>query len=240
MRTDSTSRRGLLAGISGVAAGVLVSSVGRATRREDEDDDVSPGEDLMREHAVLERIFLIYDEAARRLVAGEDIAPHVFTDAAGVVRSFIEDHHERDEERHVFPRLEKANRLITVVSRLRVQHDEGRRLTDTIVHLAATTDRRAENHQALAEAATSFVRMYRPHAAQENTVVFPEFRHVVTVDEYATFRANLEKEEHAMYGGDPFPMFLEKVAAIERQMGLEWTALFEGPNLRRGGFVSPT
>jgi len=42
-----------------------------AKEKEEEDDDVSANEDLMREHGVLNRILLIYDEAGRRIQAKE-------------------------------------------------------------------------------------------------------------------------------------------------------------------------
>jgi len=38
-----------------------------AQGKEEEDEDVSANEDLMREHGVLNRILLIYDEAGRRI-----------------------------------------------------------------------------------------------------------------------------------------------------------------------------
>jgi hypothetical protein len=40
--------------------------------------DVGATEDLMREHGVLNRILLIYEEGLRRLRAKEDVPPSVF------------------------------------------------------------------------------------------------------------------------------------------------------------------
>ena len=37
---------------------------------DEHDEEVSPGEDLMREHGVLKRILLVYEESERRLLAG--------------------------------------------------------------------------------------------------------------------------------------------------------------------------
>src|SRR5262245_30428277 len=38
-----------------------------------EEAEVTPGEDLMQEHGVLERVLLVYDEAARRIEHGEEL-----------------------------------------------------------------------------------------------------------------------------------------------------------------------
>ena len=76
----------------------------------------------MREHGVLERILRIYREAIRCIGAGEQFpAPQVHT-AAGSIRSFIENHHERLEEQYVFPPLIKASQLTGTVAPLRGTH----------------------------------------------------------------------------------------------------------------------
>ena len=65
----------------------------------------------MREHGVLRRILLVYDEAARRLVGEDAVALGVIATAAGVVRRFVEGYHEKLEEEFVLPKLEKAGKL---------------------------------------------------------------------------------------------------------------------------------
>ncbi len=42
-------------------------------------EEVSPTEDLMREHGLLNRVLLIYDEIARRIDARKDYDPKVVT-----------------------------------------------------------------------------------------------------------------------------------------------------------------
>jgi hypothetical protein len=61
------------------AAGLAIS--GCATMRMEvggrehpqQEAEVTPGEDLMQEHGVLERILLVYDEAARRIESGQKL-----------------------------------------------------------------------------------------------------------------------------------------------------------------------
>src|SRR5262245_40869468 len=64
----------------------------------DEGEEISAAEDLMREHGVLNRILLIFEEGLRRMGNHEDIPPEVFQTTATLVRKFVEDYHEKLEE----------------------------------------------------------------------------------------------------------------------------------------------
>src|SRR5438067_12082626 len=93
-------------------------------------EKVTPPEDLMREHGVLDRVLLIYEAALRRFSANEDFDPAVLTGTAQIVRDFIENYHEESEEAAVFPRFVKAGKMVPLVDTLLDQHKAGRRVTD--------------------------------------------------------------------------------------------------------------
>ena len=61
----------------------------------------------------------------------------MLAESAGLVRRFVEDYHERLEEKHVFPRFEKAGELGVLVRVLFEQHQAGRFLTDRIKPLVS-------------------------------------------------------------------------------------------------------
>ncbi len=185
------------------------------------EEEVSPAEDLMREHGVLKRILLIYDEAIRRIQAHEGIPPQALMDSAKIIRSFIEDYHEKLEEEHLFPRFRKAGHLVDLVNVLNDQHRAGRRLTDTTLKfstLKAMKDPR--DKQYLTESLRLFVRMYNPHEAREDTVLFPAFRKLVSASEYSALGEEFEKREHSLFGDDGFESMVDRVAAIEKRLGI--------------------
>ncbi len=96
--------------------------------------------------------------------------------AAKIVRTFVEDYHEKLEEDHLFPRFEKAGKLVDLVKVLREQHQVGRRLTDQIARLATPAALQdAQGSEKLALSLRQFIRMYRPHESREDTVLFPAF-----------------------------------------------------------------
>jgi len=146
------------------------------------------------------------------------------TGSAGIVRHFIEDYHERNEEQFVFPRLESAKREVALVTTLRRQHQHGRDLTDEIVRLA-----RAPASSDLAGALRGFVRMYRPHAAREDTVLFPAFRAIVGRAAYHQLGEEFEDQEHKRFGERGFENAVAEVARIEMALGMSDLAAFTAP-----------
>src|SRR5438094_880686 len=137
METDR--RRFIFASTAlGIAAFTPGTILGDDETKDDkkEKEEVSAPEDLMREHGVLNRILLVYEESLRRLRAKEDIPPEVFHKPALLVRKFVEDYHEKLEENFIFPEFEKQQKLVDLVKVLREQHQAGRRVTDVILRTA--------------------------------------------------------------------------------------------------------
>src|SRR5271163_229307 len=186
-----------------------------------EEVPVTPPEDLMREHGVLKRVLLIYREGIRRMQAGEQSPSQALNAGAEIIRNFIEDYHEHLEEQYVFPKLEQAAKLSDLTAVLRTQHQRGRVLTDRV--LAVTTGAAAPNQpgrEALLRDMSAFIRMYEPHEAREDTVVFPTLRDVVPAEEFRDMAETFEDEEHRRFGQAGFQGVVEKVADIEKSLGI--------------------
>ena len=183
--------------------------------------EVSTVEDLMREHGVLRRVLLIYGEAVRRIEGKSDLPGDAVAAGAGLVRRFVEDYHEKLEEDYLFPRFRKAGTLVDLVNMLEEQHRRGRALTADIQKLAAGAGTpNAADRPKLHERLQLFVRMYGPHAAREDTVLFPAFKKLVSPKEYDALGDEFEKKEQQMFGADGFEKNVEAVAALEKQIGI--------------------
>src|SRR5262249_36327190 len=102
-------------------------------KKKKDEAEISAPEDLMREHGGLNRILLVYEEGLRRLRAKEDVPPEAFRRPAALVRRFVEDYHEKLEEKFIFPPFEKQKKLVELVAVLRRQHQAGRALTDVVL-----------------------------------------------------------------------------------------------------------
>jgi hemerythrin-like domain-containing protein len=224
------SRRAMLgAGAGVIVLGATARAAGRHSppRAREPEEDVGPGEDLMREHGVLRRILLVYAEVARRLEASAGIDVAIVQRSAKLIRRFVEDYHEKQEEEMLFPRFERAHRLVDLVNVLRVQHQAGRRVTERIQGLAtADAIRNADGRRRLRAELLSFNRMYEPHAAREDTVLFPALHEIVSRSEYDALGEDFERREHAVFGADGFEHAVSEVADIERALGIEDLAQF--------------
>ncbi len=226
-----TPRRTFLTGTASLVTSTLALPFSKLTAqtkapakpaaKKEEAEDVSTNEDLMREHGVLNRIMLIYDETLRRIQANEKFDPTVVIKSAGLIKSFIEDYHEKLEEDHIFPRFEQSGKLVELTVNLRAQHAMGRRVTERIAATAKSGDM-----PTLKESLAAFNRMYRPHEAREDTVLFPALHSLVSKHEYDAMGEEFERIERKTFAGDGFDMAVDQVTELEKQFGIYDIAQF--------------
>ncbi|OGP82538.1 MAG: hemerythrin [Deltaproteobacteria bacterium RBG_16_54_11] len=202
--------------------GLLAATAQAKPEKKAEDGkEISPAEDLMREHGILSRLLLIYEEVIARLNSGREFPVEVLVDAAGLIRRFVEDYHEKLEENYLFPRFKKAGKLVDLVKVLLQQHQAGRRLTDRIRGLAtASAIKNPAKKRRLARYMSLFIRMYRPHKAREDTALFPAFRSIVSPKEYASLGEAFEDQEEKLFGKGGFEHVVSEVERLEKAMGM--------------------
>lgn len=221
----NSSRRSLLH--LGVAGGLVLASpvLARETKKPGAEEAVLPPEHLMRGHAILARVLLIYEGGLRRLGQGEDIDPAVFTRAGDIAKRYIHDHQEKMEEELVFAQFSKGGRMVELVGVLAGQHAAGAKLTDRIVAAAPKAASR-EPREAMGRDVQALIAMYRPHMAREATDIFPTLRHLVTAEEYAEIGEEMLKRERQKIGADGFAKTAKQVAEVEQVIGIEDIAVF--------------
>jgi len=187
----------------------------------DPDAGVTAPEDLMKEHGVLDRCLLIYEESLRRLQSKEEASSEVFVQTAELIRSFVEEYHERNEEKYIFSVFEQHKKLVDLVRTLNNQHKAGRELTARILQLSAL-DRfcSQENRTQLTGACQSFIRMYRLHKSREDTILFPALRTLLSPSRVEALGDKMEEDEHKVLGEEGFEKSVDKVAGIEKKLGI--------------------
>jgi len=230
LKGSSTRRNFLLQ--SPIAGAVLLSPLAMPQQKPTEkrgkdekdktEEKVSPAEDLMREHGVLNRILLIYDDHLHMLSQKKPFDGSILASAADIVRRFVEEYHEKLEEDFLFPRFRKAGRFVRLVDTLQAQHKAGRDLTAKIRELAGTATLKyvSSDTDKLADALRAFLRMYRPHEAREDTVLFPAFKTIVSEHEYDSLGEDFEKKEDQLFGDEGFFKVVDQVAQLEKRLGI--------------------
>jgi hemerythrin-like domain-containing protein len=66
----------------------------------------------------------------------------------------------------------------------------------------------------------SFIAMYRPHAAREDTDLFPKLRDLVSSNEYDAMAEEFEKKERQLFGDDGFEKMAQRLAGLEQSIGI--------------------
>jgi len=202
----------------------------------EEEKKVSAVEDLMREHGVLRRAFLVYAESAGPLRRDpQKLDARALHDTAKLFRSFGEDYHEKKlEEAYIFPAVKKkGGKAAGYVDVLIAQHNRGRQITDFI--LAKTAGAHVTDGAALARAFEAFALMYENHTAREDTIVFPAWKLALSDHDLDEMGEKFEDIERATFGGDGFDEAVDRIGRIETVLGLSDIARFTAPlpgNLR--------
>jgi len=225
---DRRGALGLVAGLGLAAPALLLAGCSKRDRASKDDQEggegrVTASEDLMREHGVLRRVLIVYRETAPKLAAGPaGVDAGAIGRAAALFRSFGERYHEQLlEEQHIFPIVRKAGgEGAKLVDTLLAQHARGRMITDFILDRTKAGRVGSDDHEALAAAMTAFSRMYEAHTAREDTVIFPAFKQALGPKAYDELGEQFEEIEHREFGGDGFDIALNKVAEIERALGV--------------------
>ena len=118
-----------------------------------------------------------------------------------------------------------ADDALAVAAELRIvagqQHEAGRKVTDVILRNADKDRFRKEDaRKEVVRSCEAFIRMYRPHEAREDTVLFPALHKIVPARRLKELGEQFEKEEDRLFGEEGFEKTVEQVAALERQLGI--------------------
>ena len=113
--------------------------------------------------------------------------------------------------------------LVTV---LRTQHKAGRDVTADVLKLAKGPLRTSADRQHLAGRLHAFTRMYRPHAAREDTVLFPAFHELVGQKAYMELGDQFEDREKHVLGESGFEGAVKEVAKLEAALSIHDLARF--------------
>lgn len=234
-RGSQVTRRGLILGGSAIAVGAVLlrgrELLGADTMpaSQEAEGEISPVEDLMREHGVYLRLGLIFEEIRTRLLAAQEFPRSALTSAVDISHRFIHEYHERLEEQEIFPVFEKAQQHVELVKVLREQHEQGRKLNAQIrqwsmPRLLKDIGMRRKLTQDL----YSVNQMYTPHLAREDTVLFPAFASLVGHDRCEELGEQFEKKEHQLFGEAGFEGIVNQVAEIEKSLEMYDLARFTG------------
>lgn len=180
----------------------------------------SPVEDLASEHGIVERILSIYEEIKNLLLQKQKVESKLLFQSVDIVRKFVEDYHEKTEENFIFPLFENKDLHVALIRELRKQHTAGRVLTDKLLQLGQLDYWNKKQKRSIIKMLDQFITMYRFHISREDTNLFPEFRKLVSKEEYERLGKLFDTAEDNLFGKDGYQVFLRQIEQIERKLGI--------------------
>lgn len=186
-----------------------------------EEFEIPLTEDLMREHGILNRVLLIYEEIIKRIDNNTDFPITTLNAAVNIIKSFIEDYHEKMEEDYIFPLFEKKKKEVRLVKTLKNQHIKGREITTKLIKiLTSNKPLTSKDKKIVKSLLQKFITMYRPHEAREDTVLFPQVRSLISEKEFKELGEKFDDLEHNLFGDNGFEDMVKNVAALEKDLGI--------------------
>ena len=186
--------------------------------------EISPLEDLIREHGVLHRILLIYRDIISRLRGEKSYDPYlvysVTLNVTNIAKAFIEEYHQVLEEQYIFPRFQQNRQHVQLIQTLLKQHNAARCLSGMILQLLTSFTGSASQCYQLEYLLSEYINMYEPHSAREDTVVFPDFHHLVPKETFDELGDKFEEIEEQKFGKNGFQSVVQQIAQIEQTLGI--------------------
>ena len=174
----------------------------------------------------MNRILLIYDHCRQEIVFGQTPRLAVLNASAGIIRSFVEDYHEKQEEDYLFPRFRKAGQLTDLVDTLLRQHNAGRRITDELLGLTKGTSLSpGETGRQAAFWDRSTACIARTKHARIRCCSRPSANWSPGTNMIRWARSS-RTDEHKHFGQDGFETMVARVADIEKQLGDDYLNQF--------------
>lgn len=176
------------------------------------------------------RLMIVFESVIARLTedAGTDLLP--VNHAAIMIREVGAGHHMVDEEELIFPKIREAGTMDRLLDTLETQHDRAREMIDGIIDLTRTGSiRDLADINEMANLCMSFVIMYRPHSAWEETVLFPKLYDVATENYIDNLHTRMQSEEHELMSNAGFRRLMANLVKIEEAAGTGDLARFTPP-----------
>ncbi len=253
-RTDVYSRRNMITG-AGLAAGATLVLGQSAWAAQPQKKETTPprtttmpetsgraepsiAEELMRQHAIVSRLLLVYDTVITPELGTDKPSGPAVTSTAQMLRSNVDDFHAKFEEEHIFPLFQKSGRMGDLVNTLREQHKAARTLTDDILKAREEGGGRPAS-ETLARSIRAYVNMLQAHTAYEETLLYPQLQTVASPSQYNQIRKALQDASRTAMGTEGFAGLVNKVAELERSAGITSLAQFTPKAMRQTARETP-
>jgi len=168
--------------------------------------------DFMFEHSILDRIMLLFEKIIK---SNKNISSKYIKTLITIIKVLIEHHHEKMEEKYVFPMI-TTHENKKIVDRLIYEHKLSKQITNKIIKYSMNDEIYNKNLNLIKKLLIYFIRMYRYHESYENIQIYPEFERNITKQEYNKINDLVEENEKMILGKINISDIINVIIKIEK------------------------
>ena len=232
-KTGGDSRRRFFQTAGALSAALLAGACSRGSQSKEPRNTAV--EILGMGHGVLRRVLFVLEEAKGGLDARMDVSPEGITGSVEILRKFVIGYHQVVEEQYYYPLFEQAGKMKEIVSVLRAQHKAGKDLVDIMGKMALQPSLKdLDARRTLGLAIHKLSRMYRAHAAWEDTVLNPALFEAADAARIQSLNSEVRKADRSSLGEQGYHEILRMLSQLETSLGIGELSSFT-PNLEEFG-----
>ncbi|MCB4791571.1 MAG: hemerythrin domain-containing protein [Elusimicrobia bacterium] len=167
-----------------------------------------------QQHAAVTRVVVIYNDILSRLENKETPPLDAYREATHISRDFMQNFHEKMEEKYIFSRFRKPSREYDIVQVLIRQHRAGHKIVNGMLALSKQQN---PDPDKLADSIRSFIQIYSPHKDAEDEFILPAFHLALSTENYKETWEELKKEKLKKFD-DNFKELGNSVEKIEKSL----------------------
>lgn len=185
----------------------------------------TPTLDLLYEHSLLNRYLMNYDKCAdlldtNNININKEMVVKIVYSIALFIRKFIEDYHEKNEEKYIFPLVDKYGSSYhkKIVKILINEHHKGRKITTKILNLSSKFD--LTNISTISSLIRIFSNMYRLHENNEDLIIYRFISLKIPNDIKYKITEYQESSESKIFGNNAFNKFITTAIELEKFLNI--------------------
>ena len=181
---------------------------------------MTPTEELMEEHRVIEKMLGVMSKAADRLERSEQVEASMFADAADFLRNFADMCHHGKEEKLLFKKMVERGMPSGSgpIAVLLHEHEDGRAHVRAISKLA---EKPLDGYvvKELANHTRSYVELLSQHIQKEDKVLYPIADELLTKADQKELQVGFEEVEEKIMGPGVHEKYHKMIEDFEKRLG---------------------
>lgn len=172
---------------------------------------------LYKNHGLLNRMILIYEELIRRLKNNIRIGNKIVYYTAYIIKNYVENYHKTNKI-YIYPLLRTNNIEIEIIDELANLHKINKQLINHILKISENDFISDKNE--LIFYMQQYIKISRYHTSREDTVIFPKFINLLDNETMIDYSWLFDEKQNEYLGLNGFNNYLNIIVSIEKYLNI--------------------